>query len=84
MCVKRLTLDELRDVFPDEGDTLTMRVRADAPNLALQLLCAGNDIVWPFAPHEVDQGRVLHEGGNLLGMVRAQHPSRAEQDVVTE
>ena len=67
MTVKR-TLNEARDVLPDERDALTVRVSSDGANLALKLFRTGDDIFrerifcqlsesWPF-----HQCRYLFQG----------------------
>ncbi len=38
------TLDKVGDVFPDEGNTLTVRVCPDRTDLSLKFLCPSDDI----------------------------------------
>lgn len=64
------TGDELCDASADERDTFAVRVGSDGTNLRLKLLSASNDIAGPLVLYNVNQGRVLHQSGDLKGIKR--------------
>ena len=62
----RLTFNELRDVLPDEGDTLAVRVSPDGADLALKLFGASDDIFGERIFCQLSKSWPLQQCRNLL------------------
>ena len=62
----RLTFNEPRDVLPDEGDTLAVRVCPDGADLALELSGASDDIFGERISCQLSESWPLHQRRHLL------------------
>ena len=84
----RLTFNEPRDVLPDEGDPLAVRVSPDGAGLALELSGASDDIFGERISCQLSESWPLHQRRHLLqrnayrsesGILGAQKGQRIEQ-----
>ena len=59
------TFDELGDAPANERDSFTVRVRANGPDLLLELRRTVENVLRPLVLDEFGEGWVLHERGDL-------------------
>jgi len=72
----RQTFDEPRDVLPDKGDTLTVRVSTDGTDLTLEFLGSRDDIFREHISCPLSECRPFHQRRNLHN-VPHQRPKNA-------
>lgn len=60
------TLNEARDVLPDERDTLTVRVSSDGADLALEFFGTSDDIFGEHISCQLSESWPFHQRRNLF------------------